>query len=551
MLVRASLFVVTVIFLMSSVAEPIMADAATSSDGGYADLVELFEEWREFQQPRFRAGVPDYTVAAMAEQHRQLGKYQAQLDAIDPSGWSVAGQIDYRLVQTEMNGLDFDHRVLQPWVRDPAFYAMVISGESDTPLREGPTIAGAIELWRLSFPLADKDLASLQARLRAIPPLLEQARANLVGDARDLWRLGIKSQQEQSTALAGLAERFGKHHPELVPDVDQARQAVDAFVIWLAEQLPSKSGPSGVGIENYNWYLRHVHLVPYTWEEELRLMERELARSIAHLMLEEHNNRDLPPLEPPDNAEEWQQRAGIAIDEFLAFLDDGVLTVEDYMEPALRERVAEFSPPERRHFFAQVDLRDHRVMLCHQIHWIDKARMRQDPHPSPIRRVPALHNIWDSRAEGLATAMEEMMMSAGLVDDSPRSRELVSIMVAQRAARAIAGLRVQSNEWSLDEAVVFAAEQTPRGWFRADGDLVVFEQQLYLEQPGYGTSYLTGKALIESLMAERALELGDAFTLKGFMEDFFSSGVIPVSLIRWELTGSPDWLPPPGTPFAN
>jgi len=177
--------------------------------------------------------------------------------------------------------------------------------------------------------------------------------------------------------------------------------------------------------------------------------------------------------------------------------------------------------------------------------------MRHDPHPSPIRRVPLLYNIWDSRAEGLATAMEEMMMSAGLVDDSPRSRELVYIMVAQRAARAIAGLRVQSNEWSIDKAVVFAAEQTPRGWFRADGNLVLFEQQLYLEQPGYGTSYLTGKALIESLMTERALELGDAFTLKGFMEELFASGVIPVSLIRWEITGNDSWLPRLGTPFAK
>ncbi|MGB5754219.1 MAG: DUF885 family protein, partial [Thermoanaerobaculia bacterium] len=183
---------------------------------------------------------------------------------------------------------------------------------------------------------------------------------------------------------------------------------------------------------------------------------------------------------------------------------------------------------------------------CHHIHWIDKARMREDPHPSPIRRVPLLYNIWDSRAEGLATGWEEMMASAGLFDDSPRSRELVYIMVAQRAARAIAGLRVQSNEWSVDEAVVFAAEQTPRGWFRADGNLVLFEQQLYLQQPGYGTSYLTGKALIEDLLAERALQLEDEFVLKEVMEEFFATGVIPVSLIRWQMTGLRDPILMPG-----
>jgi hypothetical protein len=489
----------------------------------------------------FRDGVPDYTVPAMERQHRELEKYRQRLAAIDTSGWPVGRQIDSLLVGAEMNGLDFDHRVLRPWVRDPGFYSVVIDSESDTPLREGPVMAGAIELWRLSFPLTDAELAPLRESLQAIPAVLEQARENLVGNARDLWQLGIWSQQGQSAILGDLAEEVALVHPELVPDIEAARRAVDAFKEWLEEQLPGKTGPSGVGVENYTWYLRNVHLVPYSWEDELRLMERELARSITHMKLEEHRNRELPPLEPPDSAEAWAIRAGAAIEDFLRFLDEEeVMEVEDYMEPALRERVAPYAEPENRHFFAQVDLRDPRVMRCHHIHWIDKARMREDPHASPIRRVPLLYNIWDSRAEGLATAMEEMMSSAGLLDDSPRSRELVYIMVAQRAARAIAGLRAQSNEWTVDEAVVFAAEQTPRGWFRADGNLVLFEQQLYLQQPGYGTSYLTGKALLEDLIAERALQLGDDFVLKDFMEELFASGVIPVSLIRWQMTGRRD-----------
>ena len=79
-------------------------------------------------------------------------------------------------------------------------------------------------------------------------------------------------------------------------------------------------------------------------------------------------------------------------------------------------------------------------------------------------------------------------------------------------------------------------EETERS--RPDGDLVWFEQHLYMQQPGYGTSYLTGKALVESLLAERASAQGDAFTMQGFLDEFFASGLIPVSLIRWELTGA-------------
>ncbi len=49
-----------------------------------------------------------------------------------------------------------------------------------------------------------------------------------------------------------------------------------------------------------------------------------------------------------------------------------------------------------------------------------------------------------------------------------------------------------------------------------------------------------GKIEIEKLLAEQSRQLGDDFTLKGFMDEFGAAGVIPVSLIRWELTGQAD-----------
>ena len=109
-----------------------MSDTRAAS-ASYDDLVTLFHDWRAFQQPVFREGVPDYTPAAMGEQQRRLPEFQGRLKAIDPGGWPVARQVDWRLVQAEMNGLDFDHRVLKPWARDPGFYAALVAEQSDTP----------------------------------------------------------------------------------------------------------------------------------------------------------------------------------------------------------------------------------------------------------------------------------------------------------------------------------------------------------------------------------------------------------------------------------
>ena len=36
------------------------------------------------------------------------------------------------------------------------------------------------------------------------------------------------------------------------------------------------------------------------------------------------------------------------------------------------------------------------------------------------------------------------------------------------------------------------------------------------------------------------MQLGDTFNLQRFMDDFFASGMIPISLARWEMTGFDD-----------
>ena len=50
---------------------------AAAEPGTYADLVALFEEWREFERPEFHDGIPDYTAAAMARQHAELPAWRA------------------------------------------------------------------------------------------------------------------------------------------------------------------------------------------------------------------------------------------------------------------------------------------------------------------------------------------------------------------------------------------------------------------------------------------------------------------------------------------
>jgi hypothetical protein len=240
---------------------------------------------------------------------------------------------------------------------------------------------------------------------------------------------------------------------------------------------------------------------------------------------------------PIANADEYTRRFDSAIREYMTFLRErDVLTVRDYMEPALRGRIGRFRAGPRE-FFAEVNYRDPMVMRTHDYHWFDLGRLAHEPHADPVRRGPLLYNIFVTRTEGFATAWEEMMLQAGMFDARPRSRELIYVLLAERAARALGDLRMHANEFTLEEAARFASANTPRGWLRLDANTVREEQHLYLEQPAYGTSYMTGKIQAEALLAAARRHAGNEFRLHRFMDDLNAAGLIPTALLRWELTG--------------
>jgi hypothetical protein len=378
--------------------------------------------------------------------------------------------------------------------------------------------------------------------LRVIPSLNEQAQQNLVGNARELWIAGIRPIEQQREDLKQLLQREGvqKDRP-LVVAIQQAVSSTDKLVKWLTKEAKTKTGASGIGKENYTWYLQNVHLVPLTWEDEVMILKRELARAWSALKLEEHRNRNLPELMAANSPEAYNELAEQAARSLIDFLkEENIVTVKDYFEPALREHLGSFIPEETRNFFWITAHYDPRPLYSHFYHWFELARMDTEPNPSQIRSTPLLYNIFDSRNEGMATAVEEMFMQAGLYDDNPRVKEMVYIMIAQRAARGLGSLYAHANEMTMEEAGSIHSEYTPRGWMKTEKDLLIFEQHLYLRQPGYGTSYITGKYLVENTMAEyaRQQELkGLPFELKDFFDRLNSIGNIPISLGQWELTG--------------
>ena len=518
-----------------------------SSQNTLRDSLEnIFTEWRSFEKPPKYRGAPDYRKKTFDSRMIEFEQLRKRLNEVDKASLDTESQVDWTLIWAEMNGFEFNYNILKPWERDPAFYKSLWMNRSDVPAHEGPTHHMVVEVWQYDFPLSRQNLKKLTNELSIIPEFNQQAKTNLTGNARDLWIAGIRDIDTQVLNLESLKNFPGvKEHKDLILIIDESISSTKSLSKWLKDESKNKTGPSGIGKDNYTWYQKNVHLVPLSWDDEVMLLKRELARAWSSLKLEEHKNRNLPKLTSASNQEEYMKKAQDASKDLIEFLDkQQVINVKDYYKDALDERLGKFVPEDTRNFFWITAHLDPKPLYSHFFHWFELAEMDLNPNKNKIRKDAVLYNIFDSRNEGVATSVEEMFMQAGLYESNPRSKEIVYILIAQRAARGLGSLYAHANLMTMEEAGKIHSEYTPRGWMKTEKELLIFEQHLYLRQPGYGTSYITGKYLFENALAEysRINEKDPNSNLKNFFKNLIDIGNIPMTLFHWELNNDPSVL---------
>jgi uncharacterized protein (DUF885 family) len=514
---------------------PSCAKEAAGS-GDYDALVSLFSEFREFQEPELKDGFPDYSPAAMERQYSGLKMFQSRLASIDPSNWPVSEQVDYHLVRAEMNGMEYYHRIYRPWFRDPCFYLPSQGGA-------GPVIRIRLRIPD-RLPIPEDRIDEVRTQLKAIPKIYEQARENLTEAAKDLAIIAIHYIDREAGGYRRVARRLAEHHPDLARDAERAGDALEDYGRWLEENKSTMAPHAGIGIENYNWYLKNVHLFPYTWEECQTIVEHEYSRIVTFLKLEENRNRNLPPLVVADTAEEYYRRLDEALEYVVEFLrDEEILTVPDWLDPR------DYSNPddEDRSLPTSPSI-DHKARErevlpgeTHEFigHLFDGQRLARDNRP--IRGVRRRYNMGWIRSEGWAAGLEELLMVAGVLDKRPqRGREIEYLMNASHMSLSLPDFKMHSNEITFDEARRLCAEIMPYGWSHEDEPMVWYEQQSNLRFPGFHTGVVVGKAQFMKLFRERAMQLGEGFVLRDFIDEFLAAGMIPMSLIRWEMTGYDD-----------
>ena len=154
-------------------------------------------------------------------------------------------------------------------------------------------------------------------------------------------------------------------------------------------------------------------------------------------------------------------------------------------------------------------------------------------HPNPIRR-----HYYDSGAnEGIGFYAEEMMLQAGLFDDSPRTREIIYNFMRLRALRVEVDVKLALGEFTIPQAAEYLAQHVPMDKKSAEA-----EAALFATTPGQAISYQVGKTQILHFLADAKLARGDKFSLREFHDFLWENGNLPIALQRWEYLGEDDDL---------
>lgn len=519
-----------------------------SGTRSHADLVKLYDEFLMWKDPakanrtdsiKDIAGqdqdvYPDYGEAAVNERRRKLHEFQRRMEEMGVADWDPGQQAEYLAVRSRLDQQDFVLNVSRPWTRDPGFYV-------DQMLR----------LTFVELPVSGTELQDLKRELAAISGLVEQAKRNLTEVAADYADLAIFNLTTadgvghgfpyRATPPPGvigwyndLLGRARNEQPELVADIERARNSIQSYLDWLRENRSHMNGKAGVGKAAFDWYLKQVKLMPYTSDEIVVLGKRELDRLWAEYALERHRNRNLPEIEISMSAEEYQSRIDTTDKKIRNFLvDEEIITIPDYIGK-LDTNVPWIVRPNGPNFWEQVQFRNPTPDHLHAVipgHRFDAVVEKHNTDPIRGRLTSG------ARTEGWGVYLEEGMMHAGLLEDQPRVRELIYLFGIFRAARVPADVWLQLNQMTVSQVVEFWMEKTPY----LNANVARVDAEIYLRRPpGYGLGYMIGMLQMQHLLADRKMQLGDDFVLKEFHDDFMARGRLPISVIRWELTGLDD-----------
>ena len=493
-------------------------------------------------------GIRDWSRASVEQRRKDLGRFELRWQKFDSAQWPIAKQVDHKLIGSALSRVRWELEINPRWKRDPNFYI----DQTLTVLAEALTVPA---------PYNEARSREILTRIANIPAILQQGLENLDNPPAPFATVAVQNDdnirerlRKMASALAGLTTL---KQSELNVATDRAADALEKFQQELKDKLPQLPQQTALGRNAYVWFLQNVALMPFTPEELLAMGRQESNRAVAFEVYEKNRNKNVPPLNIATDINSWIKDAAGREVQIRKFLEKrGILSVPDWVQHYTLRPAPEYlralgftenddftsasrlndnciryvpDPSENLGYFWRATAMDPRPITVHEGipgHYFQLCLSWK--HEDPIRR-----HYYDSGAnEGIGFYAEEMMLQAGLFDDSPHTREIIYNFMRLRALRVEVDVKLALGEFTLEQAAKYLQEKVPMDEQTARQEAIAFSTS-----PGGAMTYQIGKLQILKFLADARMQQGDKFNLRAFHDFLWKNGNVPIALQECEYLG--------------
>ncbi len=496
--------------------------------------------------------LPDFSPAKIAEEAQHVHALLEKVRAMKIDTWPKDEQIDAILFRSQLENVDFQNRVLKFERNNPLIYTEICA-------------EGIFSLLKKEYDTPRKRALSATARLKAMPAMLKQGLANLQKPVKLYAKLAIDSARSidplfNKSLMALNVDLAPNEHEEFIKARDTALAAVHAYADELEKRMPKMVDFAPMGEVNYNYYLKHVLLLPLDAREVETIGRVENGRYRAlEALLPDPKLADPDPARaaniPPDQAsflKAYESRET----EMINFLKEHKLvTIPDYLGRfEIRQLPDAFKPtspggfmnppcvydkdptgfyfiptydPKSKNFYIRAAIEDPRPILGHE------------GIPGHFMQLSIANRLSDEIrrqhedgvfVEGWALYGEEMLMRTGLYPNNSPAQGQILRLSRYRGARIGVDVNLHTGKWTFEQPVKYFMDAGGLDREAAEG-----EAAGAASNPHQKISYIIGKWQIMNLLGRYKDQQGDNFRLGQFHDDLIKSGSLPLSVIEWIL----------------
>ena len=533
-------------------------------DHGIQNFARKFFEWRRATQPvtgddiprieRPTGWIPDYSPKAVNEYREKYIEFSNDLNNLLREGWTRSDSVDFLLMHSAVERVNWELNVLKLPNRNPDFYVH-------------QTLGAVYELLIIHGQMTNERAEQIILRFNSIPKTIEYAKKNLTEAVAPFADIALDNLKDIGFRLYKVRDTLNEIFPvelnaQLNSAIELSVMTLQDYAEWLEKEKPNMQSSFNVGQEGYDYFLKNIALMPYTTDELLLMGKQEWDRSVAFDNIERERNKYLMELRLFSSAEEQIEVGRRDEQEIRDFIQKKeILTIPDWVKHYYFEKLPPYisaltlgvrddltsetrldedsyryldEPSPSLGYFALSMAKDPRPIIIHEGipgHYLQLVLSWANENP--IRR-----RYFDSGAnEGIAFYVEELLLQYGLFDDSPKTKEIIYSYMRLRALRVDVDINLAIGNYSIEDAGRYLAATVPM-----DLATGIQEAGFFAYNPGQAITYQIGKLQILKMISEANVIFGNDFILKDFHDYMMENGNVPIALMRYEYLGLDDEL---------